>query len=142
MRVRAAIVGVLGSALVLATSWQVGTLLRPATPKPATTSTSAASPAPGAATVSGSFTGASEPTQYGSVQVELVVVAGRITDVVALKLTDQGGRSVQLSNRAAPILRSEVLKSQSAKVSSVGGATYTTDAYLLSVQSAIDKAHI
>ena len=142
MRVRAAIVGVLGSALVLAASWQVGTLLRPATPKPASTSRPAASPAPGAATVSGSFTGASERTQYGSVQVQLVVVAGRITDVVALKLTDQGGRSVQLSNMAAPILRSEVLKSQSAKVSSVGGATYTTDAYLLSVQSAIDKAHI
>jgi uncharacterized protein with FMN-binding domain len=142
VRVRAAVVGVLGSALVLGGSWQVGTLLGPATSKPATTPSVASSPPPGAATVSGSFTGASERTQYGNVQVKLVVVAGRITDVVALKLTDQGGRSVQLSNMAAPILRSEVLKSQSAKVSSVGGATYTTDAYLLSVQSAIDKAHI
>jgi uncharacterized protein with FMN-binding domain len=74
------------------------------------------------------------------VQVKLVVAAGKITDVVAVHLTDQGGRSVQLSNRAAPILRSEVLKAQSAKVASVSGATYTTDAYLLSVQSAIDKA--
>ena len=31
---------------------------------------------------------------------------------------------------------------RTAKNSSVGGATYTTDAYLLSVRSAIDKAHI
>jgi uncharacterized protein with FMN-binding domain len=49
---------------------------------------------------------------------------------------------VQLSNRAAPILRAEVLKAQSAKVASVSGATYTTDAYLRSVQAAIDKAGI
>jgi uncharacterized protein with FMN-binding domain len=74
------------------------------------------------------------------VQVEIVVSAGKITDVKALQLTDQGGRSVQISNYAAPILRSEVLKAQSAKVQNVSGATYTTDGYLSSVQSAIDKA--
>ena len=66
--------------------------------------------------------------------------AGKITDVKALKLTDQGGRSVQISNYAAPILRSEVLSAQSAKVSNVSGATYTTEGYLSSLQSAIDKA--
>jgi uncharacterized protein with FMN-binding domain len=38
-----------------------------------------------------------------------------------------------------PILNKEVLQSQSAKVDSVSGATYTSDGYLRSVQSAIDK---
>ena len=71
-----------------------------------------------------------------------MVVSGKITDVVALHLTDQGGRSVQLSNQAAPILRSEVLKAQSAKVNGVSGATYTSVAYLASLQAAIDKAGI
>jgi len=47
---------------------------------------------------------------------------------------------VQISNSAAPILRSEVLSSQSARVSTVGGATYTSDAYLTSLQSALDQA--
>jgi uncharacterized protein with FMN-binding domain len=74
------------------------------------------------------------------VQVKVVVSGGKITDVVALQLTDRGGRSTQISNYATPILRKEVLASQSANVSSVGGATYTTDAYLSSVQSALDKA--
>jgi len=82
----------------------------------------------------------SKNTRYGSVQVKIVVAGGKISDVVTMHLTDQGGRSVQLSNHAAPILRAEVLKAQSAKVSSVSGATYTTDAYLLSLQSALDQA--
>ena len=94
--------------------------------------------APGAP--GGSFTGSSVSTQYGSVQVQVVVANGKITDVKALHLTDDGGRSVQISNSAAPILRSEVLSSQSARVSTVGGATYTSDAYLTSLQSALDQA--
>jgi uncharacterized protein with FMN-binding domain len=137
------VIGALGSAALLAAGWQLGVLLdgSPSSSGPSTTT----SPKPGSSsgggsTVSGTFTGASEGTRYGSVQVKIVVASGKITDVVAVHLTDQGGRSVQLSNRAAPILRTEVLKAQSAKVASVSGATYTTDAYLLSVQSAIDKA--
>ena len=98
----------------------------------------AAPAAPGAP--GGSFTGSSVGTQYGSVQVQVVVVNGKITDVKALHLTDDGGRSIQISNSAAPILRSEVLSSQSARVSTVGGATYTSDAYLTSLQSALDQA--
>ena len=73
-------------------------------------------------------------------QVEIIALNGKITDVKALQLTNQGGRSVQLSNYAAPILRKEVLAAQSAKVSSVGGATYTSEGYLSSLQSALDKA--
>lgn len=81
-------------------------------------------------------------TRFGSVQVEIVVASGKITDVVAVHLTDDGGRSVQISAQAAPILRSEVLQSQSANVSTVGGATYTSEAYLTSLQSAIDQAKL
>jgi uncharacterized protein with FMN-binding domain len=74
------------------------------------------------------------------VQVQIVVKNGTITDVVALQLTNRDGRSQEISNYAAPILRKEVLAAQSASVSSVGGATYTTDGYLSSLQSALDKA--
>ncbi len=90
--------------------------------------------------MSGTFSGSSASTPFGNVQVEVVVSAGKITDVKALQLTGPDGRSVSISNYAAPILRSEVLKAQSAKVSSVSGATYTSEGYLKSLQSAIDKA--
>jgi uncharacterized protein with FMN-binding domain len=76
------------------------------------------------------------------VQVEIVVSSGKITDVKALQLTNEGGRSVQISNYAAPILRKEALAAQSAKISSVGGATYTSEGYVSSLQSALDKANL
>jgi len=135
------VAGAVGTTVVLAAGWQLGVLLDPGVRTPTATTSHSAGPGGGAA-VSGTFPGSSVSTRYGSVQVQIVVVAGKITDVVALHLTDQGGRSVQLSNKAAPILRSEVLKAQSAKVTSVSGATYTTDAYLTSLQAAIDKAGI
>ena len=149
------VVGAVGAAIVLAAGWQLGVALDPGTAAPTATAplapgasgSAVASPSAGAgagasASVSGNFAGSSVSTRYGSVQVQIVVVSGKITDVVALHLTDQGGRSVQLSNQAAPILRSEVLKAQSAKVNGVSGATYTSVAYLASLQAAIDKAGI
>lgn len=144
MRARATAVGVVGSLAVLAVAWQVGTLLEAGRSPTGASPSGTASPSSPAASSSpakdGSFVGSVENTRYGTVQVRVVVTGGKIADVVALHLTDQGGRSVQLSNYAAPILRSAVIKSQSAKVSNVSGATYTSKAYLLSVQSALDKA--
>jgi uncharacterized protein with FMN-binding domain len=74
------------------------------------------------------------------VQVQITVSGGALTDVTALQLTDHDGKSVQISNRAAPVLRSEVLQAGSANVNTVSGATYTSDAYLTSLQSALDQA--
>ncbi|THG30017.1 FMN-binding protein [Naasia lichenicola] len=88
----------------------------------------------------GTFTGSTVDTRFGSVQVSVTIAGGAITDVTALKLTDHESRSVQISNRAAPLLREEVLAAQSADVSNVSGATYTTDAYLESLQAALDQA--
>ncbi|MCS6563654.1 FMN-binding protein (plasmid) [Curtobacterium flaccumfaciens] len=44
------------------------------------------------------------------------------------------------SQQAAPILRQEALQAQSAQIQSVSGATFTSEGYTTSVQSAIDKA--
>jgi uncharacterized protein with FMN-binding domain len=111
---------------------------------PTTTTPSGAASAPAATTSTGlkdgTYSGTSEQTQFGNVQVKITISGGKITEVTALQLTDQGGRSVQISNYAAPILRQEVLASQSSHVNNVNGATYTTDGYLTSVQSALDQA--
>jgi uncharacterized protein with FMN-binding domain len=72
--------------------------------------------------------------------VSVTIANGTITEVTALQLTNDGGRSVAISAQAAPILRSEVLAAQSAKVSNVSGATYTTRGYLTSLQAALDTA--
>jgi uncharacterized protein with FMN-binding domain len=114
---------------------------------PGSTSTPTAAPTPstssGASTsVPKTYTGTTVQTQFGPVQVAIVVANRKITDVKSLQLTNQGDRSVHISNYAAPILRREVLAAQSAKVNSVGGATYTSDGYLTSLQSALDQAKL
>lgn len=91
---------------------------------------------------SGTFAGSVSRTRFGNVQVQITVSAGKITDVTALQLTDEDRRSVSISNRAAPLLRSEVLQAQSANVQSISGATVTSDGYLSSLQSALDAAHL
>ncbi|MEA9983844.1 MULTISPECIES: FMN-binding protein [Subtercola] len=117
---------------------QSSTTTAPAPAAPA--APAAAAPAATPAATQGAFTGSAVSTRYGTVQVQITVSGGKITDVTPLHLTDDGGRSVQISNQAAPILRKEVLAAQSANVDSVSGATYTTDGYLQSLQSALDQA--
>lgn len=132
MRPRVIVGSAVASLAVLVTGWIIGSA---ASSTPAATSTSSAG-----TLTDGTYTGSSVETRYGAVQVEITVSGGSITDVKALQLTDADPRSEQISNQAAPLLRSEVLKAQSAGVATISGATYTTDGYLTSLQSAIDKA--
>ncbi|MDR6620183.1 FMN-binding protein [Sinomonas atrocyanea] len=88
------------------------------------------------------YAGQAVSTRYGDVQVQITVQNGKITDVTALHLTDAEMRSQMISANAAPILRSEVLQAQSANIQTVSGATITSDAYLQSLQAALDAAHL
>ncbi|MDN3310623.1 FMN-binding protein [Microbacterium oryzae] len=88
----------------------------------------------------GTYTGDAVQTRFGSVQVSVTISGGAITDVTAVKLTDAEQRSVMISNQAAPILRQEVLSAQSADVSTVSRATVTSEAYLQSLESALEEA--
>ena len=102
--------------------------------------TTAAPVAPTTGATDGTYAVSTVNTRFGPVQVQVTIAGGAITDVTALQLTNTDGRSVQISNYASPILAQEVLSSQSAQVSNVGGATYTSQAYLQSLQSALDQA--
>ena len=102
---------------------------------------SAAAPAPATVTAkgSGTFTGAVVDDPYGQVQVQVTLTAGKITGVTALQLPSQG-RSGFISQNVAPILQGEAISAQSASISIVSGATYTSQAYAQSLQSALDQA--
>lgn len=103
-------------------------------------STTGSTSASTAAAVDGTYTGTTVSTRFGDVQVQVTISGGAITDVAALQLTDHDGRSIAISNQAAPILRDEVLQAQSSSVAMVSGATYTSAAYLESLQAALDEA--
>ncbi|MBT2537789.1 FMN-binding protein [Arthrobacter sp. ISL-69] len=147
MRIRAAVSAALASAGILLAGWQSGTYVEDAGSAAASTSAgttgTAAEPTTGAtANAGGTYAGSVAQTRFGAVQVQITVKAGSITDVEALQLTDDDRKSIQISNRAAPLLRAEVLAAQSADVQTIGGATVTSDAYLNSLQAAIDAANL
>jgi uncharacterized protein with FMN-binding domain len=88
----------------------------------------------------GTYTGATSTNRWGPVQVQITVSGGSITDVVALQTPNDDGKSVAINSRAVPVLVSETLSAQSANVDTVSGATYTSNSYAASLQSAIDLA--
>ena len=79
-------------------------------------------------------------TRYGDVQVAVVFSGTQIADVNALQLPFDRARSQYISSQAAPLLHDEVIQAQSAQIDVIGGATFTSDAYAQSLQSAIDRA--
>ena len=78
-------------------------------------------------------------TRYGAMQVQVVLDGSTITAVNVLQYPDRDGRDVQINQQALPLLEQEVLQSQSASIDTVSGATYTSEGYIQSLQSALDK---
>ena len=115
----------------------------PATAAPATTAVAApattAVAAP-AGVLDGSYVGAGDSNRFGTVQVQVVYAGNSISDVQILNYPSGARTSVQINQYALPILINEAITGQTAKVSTVSGATYTSHSYQVSLQSAIDSA--
>ena len=88
------------------------------------------------------FTGAVNNTSYGPMQVAITVAGKKITKVTVVQQTNTGGTSVSIDAMAIPKLTTEALAAQSAKIDAVSGASYTSQGYISSLQSAIDKAKL
>jgi len=86
-------------------------------------------------------TGPVVQTPFGPVQVRVTSHGRHITNVTALRLPADTGYSQLLSQTAGPRLRQEALAAQSAHIDAVSGATYTSDGYAQSLQSALDQLH-
>ena len=89
-----------------------------------------------------SAVGASEQYGYGELSVKVSVKGHHITDVTVVGLQTAEQYSQSLAQQVIPMLRSEVLSAQSAHVNAISGATYTSQAYLASLQSALDRLHL
>jgi uncharacterized protein with FMN-binding domain len=109
-------------------------------PAPASTATPARS-SPSRAPSTRRVSGDAVDTQYGVVQVRITLRGGRIVSIANLALPFDRNRSQEISSIAGPLLRSEALQAQSARIDVVSGATYTSDGYAQSLQSALDRAH-
>jgi uncharacterized protein with FMN-binding domain len=88
---------------------------------------------------SGMATGSLVHTDYGAVQVRVTISHGRIAAVAVLRLPHANRIDSELSRPAARVLERRVIAAQSAQVDMVSGATYTSEGYLRSLQSALDR---
>jgi uncharacterized protein with FMN-binding domain len=103
-----------------------------AAPKSSASSTAA----PAARTLAGQAI----QTRYGIVQVQVVMSGSTIQSVGFLQLTADDPRSEEINSQAAPILVQQTMQAQSANIDGVSGATYTSEGYQQSLQSALDQA--
>jgi uncharacterized protein with FMN-binding domain len=106
-----------------------------------TTSTGADSSSDNSSTYKdGNYTGSSQSTPYGDVQVAVVISGGKITDVNFLRMPDSEGHSQEVTIGSKPLLEKQTLRNQNSQVDFITGATSTSEAYEQSLQAALNRA--
>lgn len=105
------------------------------------TGTAAAPPAGTTAAAGRTVTGSVVDTRFGPVQVQITVSGTTIAAATALQYPDGDNRSARINQAAVPVLEQETISAQSAAINAVSGASYTSQGYVQSLQSALDQVH-
>ncbi|MHB1988868.1 MAG: FMN-binding protein [Acidimicrobiales bacterium] len=112
------------------------------TAKSSTGPSGASTPVATRGNVSGVATGTVEQYGYGQIAVKVSVSKGRITGATVTSLQTADSYSQSIAQQVIPMLKREVLTAQAARIAAIAGATYTSEGYAYSVQSALDKLHL
>jgi uncharacterized protein with FMN-binding domain len=89
----------------------------------------------------GTYTGdAARADHWGSVQVAAVIKDGKLVDFKILDYPHSRSTSVRIAQIAIPYLMEEAVQAQSATIDLVSGATPTSEAFIQSLQSALEQA--
>ena len=67
---------------------------------------------------------------------------GQITESRVTQVPWNDHKDQEINAYAVPILNEEAVDAQSADIDMVSGATYTSEGYIQSLQSAIDQANL
>ena len=96
----------------------------------------------GAAAAGGvrSVTGTAANTRYGPVQVKVTLDGTKITKIDVVEYPSHDRRDQEINSYALPLLNQEAIDAQSAAIDVVSGATFTSQGYTSSLQSALDQA--
>jgi uncharacterized protein with FMN-binding domain len=118
-------------------------------PSPSSSSSPSAAAGSGSSGSSGSgssgsgtktITGNSTDTRWGPVQVRITLTNGKVTAADAIVYPTTNGRDQEINSYAIPTLNSEAVSAGNAQIDMVSGATYTSEGYISSLQSALDQA--
>jgi uncharacterized protein with FMN-binding domain len=105
------------------------------------TATVTAKPTTSTTSTSKVITGGSYPAdKYGDVQIQITVLNRAVTGVKVLKIPDADSRSLAVSQMAVPILTLQTIEAMdSSAIQGASGASYTSDAWIKSLQSALSQ---
>ncbi|MFJ5925396.1 FMN-binding protein [Kitasatospora sp. NPDC092948] len=103
---------------------------------------SSSAPSTGAASggAARTVTGSAINTRYGPVQVRVTMNGSAIGKIDVIQYPNRDRRDQEINSYAVPQLNQEAMDAQSAHIDVVSGATYTSDGYTRSLQSALDQA--
>lgn len=88
----------------------------------------------------GTYDGDVVQTRYGPMQIEVVITNGKIASAVALQHPDGDRTSRQINEQVIPMLNDAIVQYQTLNFGNVSRATFSTNGYKESAQSALDKA--
>lgn len=90
----------------------------------------------------GQYSGKNADTIFGKVQVAAVISGGKLTDVKFLQFPNDRPNSTKISDYSLPILKTEAIAAQSAKIDIISGATQTSEGFMISLASALAQAKL
>jgi len=88
----------------------------------------------------GQYVGQVVDAFYGLVKVQATIQNGALADVEFLEYPNDRRTSIRINSIAMPMLKTEAIQAQSADVDIISGATLTSEAFSLSLQSALQSA--
>ena len=88
----------------------------------------------------GKFPGRREYAYYGFVRVTAIVRNGKLTDIQVPEFPRDNGRSRYINDIALPYLIQEAVSAQKATVDLISGATFTSLAFVKSLEEALAQA--
>ena len=88
----------------------------------------------------GTYTGNVADAFYGNIQVQVTITSGKITNINFLQYPNDRETSIAINQQSNPLLAQEAIQAQSAHVDTITGATDSSQAFVQSMQSALDAA--
>ena len=88
----------------------------------------------------GTYLGTDASYEYGSIQVQITVANGKITQVKTVKYPTDSHRTAAINAQALPVYEKSAVSAQSAHFSNISGATETWHGFQASLKQAISQA--
>lgn len=89
-----------------------------------------------------SFVGPTVNAYYGYVKVKAVIQNGKVKNVIVLEHPNDNGTSRYINSVAMPYLVQEAVKKQGKNMLLISGATFSSEAFVKSLSTALSKAGV